>query len=87
MTAESETSTEHLSEVIRFFLIASDKWYLYPTNLYLFPPYKQPEPTRLTICKKNTKNHQSYHAFCSLKISIVEDFSIFLRKINVIGLR
>ena len=28
-THESETSTEHLSEGIRIFLIASDKWYLF----------------------------------------------------------
>ena len=41
----------------------------------------------LQLVRQNTKNHQSYHAFCSLKISPVEDFSITLRKINVIGLR
>ena len=28
-TPESETFTEHLSEGIRIFLIASDKWYLF----------------------------------------------------------
>ena len=34
-TPESETSTEHLSEGIRIFLITSDKWYLFwNTNLF-----------------------------------------------------
>ena len=45
----------HLSEGIRIFLIASDKWSLYQTNLYVFPPYKQSEPIRLTICKAKYK--------------------------------
>ena len=44
--------------------------------------------SNLQYCKaKSKKNHQSYHAFCLLKISSVDYFSIFLRKINMIRLQ
>ena len=77
----------YLSEVIRFSPIPSDKWLLYQRNIVLSNHTNSQNSSYLQFIRQNTKNHQAYHAFCSLKISPVEDFSIILRKINAIGLR
>ena len=113
-TPTSETSIEHLSEGIRIFLIASDKWYLFwIANLFWaffrglqinfvtvgqmvsipnkpllnFHLTSSQSLSNLQFVRQNPKNHQSYHAFCSLKISLVDYFSISLRKINMIRLQ